>query len=66
MAEPVTICAVGWPITIKQTSKRPARYTVSYGQDVHRCLSYVEAAEAIGYSVMHSLCAESKIEGYVI
>jgi hypothetical protein len=50
----------GYTITLTQTSKR--RYTVTYGLDETKNLTYNEAAERLGYCILHALACESKIE----
>lgn len=50
----------GYPVTLRQGKKR--RFSVAYGADIRRGLNYAQAAENLGYCIMHALACESLID----
>ena len=56
----------GYSISIKQTNRKifrgtKDRFTVTYGKQVSKKLSYNEAAQELGACIMHALCCEGKL-----
>jgi gamma-glutamyl:cysteine ligase YbdK (ATP-grasp superfamily) len=49
----------GYTITLTQTGKH--RFTVTYGHEETKNLNYNEAAERLGYCILHALACEGKI-----
>ena len=49
-----------FPIQLIKTGK--GRYTVVYGVEIHEGLTYTEAAEELGFSIMHALTCEGKLD----
>lgn len=50
----------GFPIELKQQSKH--KFTVIYGSQVTKDLVYDEAANELGYAIMHGLACEGKFD----
>lgn len=55
------VTMAGFPIELKQENARRRTFTVSYGADVRRGLTYAQAAAALGQSIMHALACESRL-----
>jgi hypothetical protein len=51
---------LAFPISVIQTGKDS--FTVQYGKQVKRGLSYAEAAKELGQSIFHALACDGKIE----
>jgi hypothetical protein len=54
------IILAGFPIKLAQTGKD--RFVVTYGKQVHLQGDYHKAAADIGFSIMHALACEGKID----
>lgn len=51
---------LGWPIQLTQTGAN--LFSVSYGAQVKKELSYEQAAEELGACIMHGLACQGRIE----
>ena len=49
-----------WPITVKQNSNK--KFSVMYGLDTEKDLSYSEACEKLGAALLHSLACDGQID----
>ena len=49
-----------YPITLKQTSNK--LFTLSYGKDVKKGMTYSEACKELGIAILHSLSCCSQID----
>lgn len=53
----------GYPIILSQYTNRKTSYHIQYGSQEHLRLSFNEAAEQLGYCIMHQLESEGKLIG---
>lgn len=61
MTEPCfQITLAGYPIILKKKSKN--LYTVTYGKQVSDPLTYEQASNELGYSILHALSCEGKLD----
>lgn len=55
-----TIEGLAFPISLIQTGKD--RFTVVYGKQTKKRLSYAQAAEEYGAAIMHALACDGKLD----
>lgn len=54
------ITDIEYPIILYKTGED--KYTVQYGAQIDKDLSYTEAAENIGFAIFHALQCEGKLD----
>ncbi len=52
----------GFPIELRQENTRRRLFTVAYGSDIRRGLTYSQAAANLGQCIFHALACESLID----
>ena len=58
-----SITLAGFPIELSQNSR--GKFTVTYGKQVHKGMTYGQAAKELGVCIMHALACESLIDNEV-
>jgi len=52
----------GFPIKLEQSRKKGKLFTVTYGAQINRDLSYSEGCEKLGQVIFHALSLDSKVD----
>lgn len=52
----------GFPIELRQVGSGRHSFSVRYGMQHRKNLTYTQAAEDLGHCLMHALCCEGKLE----
>ena len=53
---------IGYPIVLKQSESGKKLFTVTYGLQITKDLSYSEACTELGQCILHALACESKLD----